>query len=413
MTRAWTIVVGCFIGVSISIAPAYMTVLGLFMKPMAAELGFSRTELSIAPSLMALVAAMCSPFVGILVDRWGARRVVAAGVLLLPAGLFAHAMLGTQIAAFMTLSVFMGVAASVACPLPYISALPQWFERNLGLAIALSMTGIGFGEVVLPKVAAYLIGSAGWRQAWTLLATIILIVGLANVALLFRDNPEFRARKAAGQDDQPDKALPGVSWREAVRTPVFWCLGGAVCLVAQVGVGMMIHTVPLLTDRGLSPDAAANAIAVLGVGSLLGRLTTGFALDRLSIALVGGVVFSLQSLGMLVLWSGAGGLVPYVAVFFVGLAVGAETDIIPFVTRRKFGVREFGRIFGLIYAMFSVGPVLGPLLMGSSFDTFGSYSPILLAFAASSLAAALLIIYAGRLKTHVAVHPGDSRLGTV
>jgi len=165
---------------------------------------------------------------------------------------------------------------------------------------------------------------------------------------------------------------------------------------------MMIHVVPMLTDRGLSPAAAANAIAVLGVGSLLGRLSTGFALDRLSIALVGGTLFSLQGLGMLALWSGAGGAIPYIAVFFVGLAVGAETDIIPFVTRRKFGVRQFGRIFGLIYGMFSIGPVLGPLLMGSAFDAFGSYSFILLVFAASSLAAAMFIVGAGRMKVEAA-----------
>ena len=402
MNRAWLIVLGCFIGVSVSIAPAYLTVLGLFIKPMAAETGFSRTQLSMAPSIMALVAAICSPFVGQLIDRWSARSVALIGVVLLPLGLLAHSMLETDMTLFMALAVFMGVAAAVACPLPYISALPQWFERNLGLAIALSMTGIGFGEIVLPKLAAYLIASDGWRQAWMMLAGIVLLVGMINIVFLFRDNPEFRARKAASLAGDDDQSLSGLAWREAVRTPVFWFLGAAVCLVAQVGVGMMIHVVPMLTDRGLSPAAAANAIAVLGVGSLLGRLSTGFALDRLSIALVGGTLFSLQGLGMLALWSGAGGAIPYIAVFFVGLAVGAETDIIPFVTRRKFGVRQFGRIFGLIYGMFSIGPVLGPLLMGSAFDAFGSYSFILLVFAASSLAAAMFIVGAGRMKVEAA-----------
>jgi len=401
MKTAWLVVLACFIGVSISIAPAYLTVLGLFLKPMAAETGFSRTTLSLAPSLMAFVAAICSPFVGQMIDRWGARRVAAIGVVLLPLGLLAHAMLGTSLPWFMVLAVLMGFTAAVACPLPYIGALPQWFERNLGLAIALSMTGIGFGEIVLPKLAAWLIDSGGWRWAWAMLAGTIFVVGALNVAFLFRDNPSFQARKA----NSGDQAAGGMTWQEAIRTPVFWLLGAAVCLVAQVGVGVMIHIVPMLTDRGMSAAAAANAVAVLGVGSLLGRLATGYALDRLNVALVGGVLFSLQGLGMLVLWYGAGGLVPHIAVFFVGLAVGAETDIIPFVTRRKFGLGQFGRIYGLIYGMFSIGPVLGPLFMGQGFDAFGSYAIVLLAFSASSFLAAACVALAGLLPVHRTAEP--------
>lgn len=375
-----------------------MSVLGLFIKPMAAETGLSRTELSLAPSLMALVAAACSPFVGYLVDRWGARTGVLIGVLMLPLGLLGHAMLGPSLPQFMGLALLMGVAASVACPLPYVSALPQWFQRNLGLAIALSMSGIGFGEIVLPKLSAYLIGSGGWRHAWAVLAAVILLVGLCNVIFLFEDNPQFRARKALATAKSVAVPLPGLSWRQAVRTPTFWLLGAAVCLVAQVAVGMMIHVVPMLTDRGMTADSAANAIAILGVGSLIGRLATGFALDHLSISLVGGVLFLLQAIGMLALWTEARGLVPYFSVFFVGLAVGAETDIIPFAVRAKFGVRDFGKIFGLTYALFSLGPVLGPLLMGWAFDSLGSYSLILLIFAAAGLAAAIAIAIAGRLR---------------
>lgn len=396
--RPWLIVLACFIGVSVSVAPAYLTVLGLFIKPMAADTGLTRTELSMAPSLMALVAAMLSPFVGGLIDRWGARSAVAAGVILLPLGLVGHAMLAGSFPLFAALALFMGVAAAFACPLPYVSALPQWFERNLGLAISLSMAGIGLGQILLPKLAALLITSYGWRDAWTILAAAILVVGGLNAALVFTENPAFRARRKRAALGEATEPVAGLSLGEAVRTPIFWLLGAAVCLVAQVGVGMMIHIVPMLTDRGVSAADAANAVAVLGIGSLLGRLSTGFALDRLSIALVGGVVFSLQGAGMLVLWSGLGGAAPYIAVFFVGLAVGAETDIIPFAIRRKFGLNQFGRIFGLTYGLFSLGPVLGPLLMGSAFDRLGSYSAALLAFAVSSLVAAVSIIGVGKME---------------
>ena len=398
MKPAWLVVLGCFIGVSVSIAPAYLTVLGLFLKPMSDELGLSRTELSMMPSIMALVAALLSPFVGALIDRWGSGRVAGIAVLLLPVGLFGHSMIEASLFLLVFLSLFMGVAAAIACPLPYVSALPQWFERNLGLAIALSMSGIGFGQIILPKVTAFLIESGGWREAWVMLAGLILLIGVLNIVFRFRDNPEFQARKKADRLGERDMVLPGVSLGQAVRTPMFWLLAASVSLVAQVGVGAMIHIVPMLTDRGIDPIQAANAIALIGAGSLIGRLLTGVALDRLSVSLVGGVVFSTQAIAMLILWSGMDGLAPYIAVFFVGLAVGAETDIMPFFIRRKFGTRQFGKIFGSVYGIFSLGPVLGPLLMGSAFDLFGSYTVILLVFFGFSLLAAIFITVAGTMK---------------
>lgn len=395
--RAWLIVLSCFVGVSVSVSPAFLAVFGLFIKPMSEELGLSRAELSIAPSIMALVAAMLSPFVGGVVDRWGARRVVLIGVVLLPLGLLGYSMLGANLSLFVGLSLCMGLAAAIACPLPYISALPRWFDRNLGLAISLSMMGVGVGQILLPKISAYLIDGAGWRGAWALMAGIVALVGLLNGALLFRDKPDSGVPRNKPSSTDSAVTMPWIPLKEAVRTPIFWLLAGSVYLVAQVGVGTMIHIVPMLTDRGISAGHAANAIAILGAGSLIGRLTTGFALDRLSISLVGGAAFLAQALGVLILWSGMGGFAPYIAVFFIGLAVGAETDIIPFVVRRKFGLAEFGKIFGLVYGIFSLGPVVGPLLMGVVFDMYQSYSTILFAFILSSLLAALFIILAGSM----------------
>jgi predicted MFS family arabinose efflux permease len=374
-----------------------MTVLGLFLKPMADEFGLSRTELSIGPSVMALVAAMCSPFIGGLIDRWGSRSVALIGVMLLPLGLFFHSMLGPNVAIYLGFALFMGLAAAIACPLPYISVLPQWFDRRLGLAISLAMSGVGFGQIVLPKLAAALIESGGWRLAWANLAAIILVVGLLNIAFLFRDNPDFQARRKVARSDEQAVPLAGIPLREAVRTPLFWLLALAVALVALVGVGTMIHIVPMLTDRGIPTAQAANAVAVLGAGSLIGRLLTGVALDRFNVSLVGGTFFSLQGVGMLALWSGADGMVPYVAVFLIGLAVGAETDIIPFAIRRKFGMLQFGKIFGSVYGIFSLGPVLGPLLMGLAFDRFESYWAILIVFAGCSFVAAAFVAICGRL----------------
>ena len=401
MRRASFIVPACFIGLAVSVSPAYLSVFGLFIKPMADDLGMSRTELSSIPSMTALVSAILSPFVGALIDRWGSRSLAFIGAVLLPLGLLAHSLIGGSYSFILALSLFMGLASASACPLPYISILPQWFSRNLGLAISLGMAGIGFGQIVLPRVAAYLITMGGWRSAWGTMAAIVAVVGLLNAIFLLRDNPEFRARKDASRREGDAAAVTGATLTQAVRTPGFWLLAGSVFLVAQVGVGVMIHIVPLLTDRGITTVAASNAIAVMGVGSLIGRLSTGIALDRLNIAPVGGVLFSLQALGILALWSEMGGIVPYLAVFLIGVAVGAETDIIPFTIRAKFGLRQFGKIFGLAFGIFSLGPVVGPLVMGRFFDTFASYSFVLLLFSAASLLAAAFIMIVAAMDVKV------------
>jgi MFS family permease len=173
----------------------------------------------------------------------------------------------------------------------------------------------------------------------------------------------------------------------------------ALFLVSLALNGCLIHLVPLLTDRGISPKTAALSASVLGGATLLGRLGTGFLLDRFFAGNVAIVFFSLGALGVLMLWTGAGGWLSFLVAILLGLGIGAEGDIMPYLVSRYFGLRAFGEIYAYVLAIYTLGAVVGPILMGFAFDATGSYDLVLIPFLVVTLAGALLLTRLGPYKS--------------
>jgi MFS family permease len=159
--------------------------------------------------------------------------------------------------------------------------------------------------------------------------------------------------------------------------------------------GCLIHLVPLLTDRGISPQSAALAASLLGGALLLGRVGAGYLLDHFVASAVASTFFCGAAFGFVLLWSGMTGGLAFAAAFLVGLGMGAEGDIIAYLVSRYFGLLAFGEIYGYAFAAFTLGGVVGPLLMGLGFDSTGSYRLVLGIFVLASLAAAVLMTRLG------------------
>ena len=160
-------------------------------------------------------------------------------------------------------------------------------------------------------------------------------------------------------------------------------------------MAIIIHLVPLLTDRGVSAQSAALVMSLGAVGGMLGRVGGGYLLDRFFAPYVAVCFFCGSALGIFLLWSGAVGGLAFVAAFLGGLGVGAEFDIIAYMVSRYFGLRAFGEIYGYVFAAFTLGGVIGPPLMGIGFDSTGSYSPVLGGFVVTTLMAAGLMTQLG------------------
>ena len=183
--------------------------------------------------------------------------------------------------------------------------------------------------------------------------------------------------------------------REVWRTSTFWLMGMAFFLVSMSLSACLVHMVPLLTDRGISDQNAAFAISLLGGASLLGRVGTGYLLDRFLAAYVAMCLFCGSALGVFMLRVEVSGSLVFFAAFLVGLGLGAEGDIMAYLVSRYFGLRAFGEIYGYILGIYTLGAVIGPILMGIDFDFMGSYRMVLGLFSVVTLIGALLIAQLG------------------
>lgn len=391
MNNRFFAVFACAVGLGLGFTPVFLSTLPTLLKPMAAAYGWSRTEAAAGIAVTTLFLSLGMPFVGRLVDRFGVRPVVIASTSLFTVMLFIFSRLQGSIALYLASAAVLGVSAVGTTPLTYMTVLNKWFNARLGTAVGVAMLGMGLGYAAMPLVAARWSQTLGWRGAFVGLAALAAI-GVVNAVFLLHEPLRAVGAQAASTSGE----LPGMSLREALRTRVLWLLAGCAFLVSLAIAGTAVHLVSLMSDRGYAISDAATAGALMGVSVLIARFLTGVMLDRLPVARIAAVAFAAGGLGIVMLWSGGGGFVPFLAAFSMGVASGAEGDILPFACRRYFGMRAYGQIYGVVVAFFSLGAVVGPVLLAQAFDRSGSYSTMLLVFAALCGCAALGSLALGR-----------------
>jgi MFS family permease len=340
------------------------------------------------------------PVVGRLVDRFGARKVVVPSVLVLGTCFSSLYFLSGRLGQFYVIYVVMGLVGGGSATLPYSGVVSHWFDKRRGLALSLAAAGAGLGSLVVPPVAQSLISHVGWRKAYLVMGTTIALITSPVVTIFLKEKPQMMGLLPDGEhsENPVDKvagAGEGVSSKDALGTSTFWSICIAFFFVASSAIGCLIHLVPLLTDRGLSSQSAAWATALLGGASLVGGVMAGYLLDHIFASYVTIGFFTGTALGILCLWSGMIGGLVFIAAFLIGLGMGAAGQIIPYLVSRYFGLRSFGEIYSYALISFSLGGVVGPLLMGLSFDYVGSYSLGLAVFFVTTLIATGLMMRLG------------------
>lgn len=191
--------------------------------------------------------------------------------------------------------------------------------------------------------------------------------------------------------------LMGMTRGEALRSSLLWLLLAALFVISLSIHACMIHLVPLLKDRGMTPAQAAWAASLLGGAGMVGRLGAGYLLDLLPAERVPTLAFGLVAIGIFLLFGGGTGGMAYGAALLIGFGYGAESATIPYLVSRYFGLRAFGEIYSYLFITVPFGGALGPALMGVGFDQTGSYRLVLLGCGLATASAALLLL---RLKTY-------------
>jgi MFS family permease len=367
----------------------------VFFKPLMQEFHTGRAAVSLAFTLQLLAGAFSAAPVGWLIDRFGPRRVIMAGTAIFGLILVANRLLTGSLTQLYVFYVLLGFSIHGVGPIPYGTVVSHWFDRRRGLALGLTMLGIGLGAVVMPSLAHTLIARFGWNTAYSVLGASVLFICWPIVACFLKEKPEDLGLVCEGATARTclphnDGARHGFTAREAWCSRDFWVMVCAFILVSASVQGCVVHMAAMLNDKGLSPHSAALGSSLIGVAVLIGRAGTGFLLDRFLCSRLAAIFFAGSALGVAMLWL-ANSQLMLAGTFLVGLGLGAEVDIIAYITSRYFGLLDFGKVYSSALAAFALAGALGPLVMGTEFDRTGSYrDPLIVFFVAAAIAAALM-----------------------
>jgi MFS family permease len=369
----WRVAGAASVGVFVSFASLLVYTFGIFLKPLAEEFAWSREAVSGAFGLAAMAAAVSSPILGAAFDRMEPRRIIVPSLILFGGGFAALSRLTPHLWHLYAIFIVLGLVANGTAQMAYSRAVTSWFVRRRGLALALIMSGGAIGSMVLPPIAEWLVGRSGWRRACAMLGTMVLVIGLPVVVSFVRQ----RTAGDAGVDDD----ARGASVRAGLTSRVFWILVAVLFCSSIAQNGAITHLAALLTDRGVGAGAAALAVSAMGGASLLGRLLTGWLLDRFFAARVAFALMTAAAAGVLLLATAPSAAAGVIAASLIGLGMGGESDVTPYMLSRYFGLRSFSTLYGFTYTGYACAGAIGPVLMGRAFDATGSYETLLVRLA--------------------------------
>lgn len=363
----WRVVFAASLGSMVSFGSLLVYTFSVFLKPLTQEFGWSREEVSRAFGFAALSIAAASPALGVALDRWGARRVVLPAIAIFGVAFGSLGLLTPNLWHLYAVFIVIGLVGNATTQMGYSGAVSSWFDRRRGLALAVVLAGIGFGAMTLPLAAQRLIDLVGWRNAYLTLGGLVLLLGITPTALFVR----------ARRSESTTAAVDGFRFGEALRTRMFWILVAVLFLSSLAANGAITQLSALLTDRGISPAHAAAAASVLGAASLLGRLATGWLLDRFFGGRVAFVLLLLLSGGVYLLANAQSPAVAFAAAALIGFGLGGEADVTPYLLTRYYGLQSFSALYGLTWTFYAAAGAAGPVILGRAFDATRSYSATL------------------------------------
>lgn len=353
-----------FIGVAVSISAITFYSFGLFIVPWQEEFGWSRAAIGGAQTVAAIVLIIAVPLVGRAMDRFGLKRVLIPSMILFAGATYLGVFLTGDVRVLYVIMVLVALSGAGGSPVAFTRAINGWFAKNRGLALGITLMSTGIMAAVLPAVLTPYIADNGWRSAMALLSVIILVPIVLMWVWIKDSGPEDSAPVTEGES--------AVAAKDQMSTLHFKKLALMFFLIAVGVCGLIPSFVPMLLDAGVTPEAAGQYTAIIGLSVMIGRLCTGFLVDRIFAPYVTAVVFSLAAVGLLIIAIGG---IPYAAIGAValGFAIGAEVDLIGYYTARYFGTRNYGFLFGILYGSFSLGCAASPLVAGMIWDQSGNY----------------------------------------
>ncbi|MFC1919241.1 MFS transporter [Chloroflexota bacterium] len=369
-------------------------------EPIANEFGWSHAQVSLAASLRGLEMGLLAPITGFLADRRGPRRLVFFGVVITVLGLVLLSQT-TSLAMFYGSFALTALGISACTATVMLTAVVNWFQRNVGIATGIATSGFGFGGLLIPLVVG-VVDTQGWRTAILIFGLGFLAIGIP-LSFLFRDKPERYGysldgdakypKEKTGDSVQPPASNTEIGTSTAIRSRAFWHIALSSFIAAMYGSAVITHVMPYLSSINIARSVSAVVATAVPLVSILGRLGLGWTSDRFNKRLAASAAYVVAGIGLLcfdyISTTASWPLILFVICF--GIGWGGANVVRPALVRESFGRNRFGTIHGVVVGMIMPGTIVGAFIPGWVYDNQGSYNNIWLIGAGITAVASFII----------------------
>ncbi|MBI4187864.1 MAG: MFS transporter [Chloroflexi bacterium] len=381
----------------------------LFVRPLQEGLGWTRGGIMLGYTIYSLLGGAASPFIGRVIDRYAAGKVIAAGAFISGIG-FVLLSLMSNLWHFYGSYIVIAIGMTGMGTIPTTMVVSNWFQKRRGTVIGIMSTGMGAGGVALtPFIGGYLIPNFGWRTAYLVMAVLtwLLVVPLSLLVIKARpaDKGLYPDGAAGPEVVVEEKTAPptpgGLTLRLALATPAFWLIAISVLTSGFSLVGLLMSQVPYLEDIGFPVAMAAGTLGAVSLVSLAGRVLFGWLCDRIEAKYVSCIGTGLQVASLIVLMnvrSTSSLSVIWLYAIVLGMCVGSWLPVMAMLVSDNFGFVSYGSIFGIVMFVQSVGVALGPIVSGYMYDSMGTYYWAFITFIILYIVSALSVLVVRRPK---------------
>jgi MFS family permease len=367
-----------------------------FFEPLIKEFGWSYTQISFAKSLRGLEMSIFAPFLGFFADRFGSRKIILCGTVTVGLGLILLSItqsLAMFYASFLLLSFGAGGCTAVVL----MTAVANWFSKNVGKALGIVAAGMGAGGLMVPLVV-HLVDLYHWRSALVILGCGMWVLGIP-LSFVIRDRPERFGETPDGES--PHDPAPHIKhqvkpkeieFKEALKHKAFLYLNMVELIRHMIISSVILHIMPYLSSVNVPRSVSGLAAAALPLVSVLGRFGFGWFGDVFDKRYTLASTLCLIGLGMLAFSYVQQGWLLLIFIIPFSLGWGGSAVLSRTIVREYFGRHSFGKMVGIAMGIGSLGGIIGPVLAGWVFDTMRSYHLIWFVFCGFSALAIWLVL---------------------
>ena len=389
--QQWSLLVSAGTGVffSVIVLPYYS--ISALVVPVTEAFGWTRAEFQAAIFFSSTLGALTAPLVGWLCGRFGVRRVALPGLFGLSLGFAIASTMQGELWVLYLAYGSMALFGAGTIPVTWTAAIASSFSQQRGLALGIVLTGTGICGVLIPQYATFLVEQFVWRAAYIGIALLPVFIAWPVVYFWFKPN--------AGSPVQTSPSVirdGGLTLAQALRRGKFWVLLGSIFLVYMATSGIGLNLYAAVTDAGMSNGQAATVQSIFGAAIIIGRLVVGYLIDKLWAPGVAAAVMILPVFGSMMLIDPSTFLWASLAAFLIGVAAGAELDLMSFLTARYFGLQHYAQIYAIMYMALAICSGTAPIIFAGIFDRTSSYAVSFTITTVLFVCSSLVILLMGR-----------------